>query len=294
MARANDNNDPTVLSLVRPTRQTLPVLVSSPHSGRNYDSDFLTTSRLDNLAIRRSEDAFVDDLVAGIPALGAPTLCALFPRAWLDVNREPYELDPAMFDAPMPHWINARSPRVRAGLGTIPRVVAGGAEIYRGKLKPDDAERRIKSHYMVYHDTLIGLIDETRDRFGTGCLIDCHSMPSSGNDGSRQKADIVIGDRFGASCERSITAAATEALRNAGLTVRRNDPYPGGFITENYGRPDLGMHAIQLEFNRGLYMNERTMQRGRSMAAIRDVLESTVKAIAEATLTIALPANAAE
>jgi N-formylglutamate amidohydrolase len=290
VARANDNDDPTVLSLVRPARQTLPVLVSSPHSGRNYDSAFLAVSRLDKLAIRRSEDAFVDELVAGVPALGAPALCALFPRAWLDVNREPYELDPAMFDAPMPRWINARSPRVRAGLGTIPRVVAGGAEIYRGKLTPDEAERRIKSHYMTYHDALVSLIEETRNLFGTGCLIDCHS----GNDGSRQKADIVIGDRFGASCERSITAAATEALRSAGLTVRRNDPYPGGFITENYGRPDLGIHAIQLEFNRALYMEERTMQRGQNMAAIREALESAVKAIADATLTIALPANAAE
>ncbi len=294
MARANDNDALNILSLERPARQTLPVLVSSPHSGRDYDPDFLALSRLDNLAIRRSEDAFVDELVSGIPALGAPALCALFPRAWLDVNREPYELDPAMFDAPMPRWINARSPRVRAGLGTIPRVVAGGAEIYRGKLTPDEAVLRIKSHYMAYHDNLVALIEETRGLFGTGCLIDCHSMPSAGNDGSRQKADIVIGDRFGASCERSITTAATEALRNAGLTVRRNDPYPGGFITENYGRPDLGIHAIQLEFNRALYMEERTMQRGQNMAAIRDALESVVRAIADATLTIALPANAAE
>jgi N-formylglutamate amidohydrolase len=294
VARANDNDALNILSLVRPARQTLPVLVSSPHSGRDYDADFLALSRLDNLAIRRSEDAFVDELVAGVPAQGAPALCALFPRAWLDVNREPYELDPAMFDAPMPRWINARSPRVRAGLGTIPRVVAGGAEIYRGKLTPDEAVLRIKSHYMAYHDTLVTLIEETKALFSTSCLIDCHSMPSAGNDGSRQKADIVIGDRFGASCERSITTAATEALRNAGLTVRRNDPYPGGFITENYGRPDLGIHAIQLEFNRALYMEERTMQRGSNMDAIRDALESTVRAIADATLTIALPANAAE
>ncbi len=294
MARANDNDAPEALSLVRPARQSLPVVVSSPHSGRDYDDAFLAASRLDQLAIRRSEDAFVDELVAGIPDLGAPTLCARFPRAWLDVNREPYELDPAMFDAPMLRWINARSPRVRAGLGTVPRVVAGGAEIYYGKLKPAEAESRIKQHYIPYHDALVSLIEETRKAFGTACLIDCHSMPSTGNDGQKQRADIVIGDRFGASCDRSVTAAATEALRGAGLNVRRNDPYPGGFITENYGRPNLCMHAIQLEFNRGLYMEERTMRRGKTMADIRTILETAVSAIAEATLAFALPASAAE
>ncbi|MBT7612024.1 MAG: N-formylglutamate amidohydrolase [Rhodospirillaceae bacterium] len=294
MGRAINNRTQDVLSLTKPQRQSLPVVVSSPHSGRNYDADFLAVSRLDKLAIRRSEDAFVDELIAGVAGMGAPGVAALFPRAYLDPNREPYELDPAMFDAPLPRWINSRSPRVRAGLGTVPRVVAGGAEIYRGKLLPEEAERRIKGCYVPYHDALVELIGETRATFGTACLIDCHSMPSAGNDGGRQKSDIVIGDRFGASCDRSITAAATELLREQGLTVRRNDPYPGGFITEHYGRPDQGVHAIQLEFNRALYMEERTMRRGKGMEATRQTLERAIAAIADAVLTIAAPANAAE
>jgi len=294
VARANDNGTDDVLTLTRPRQQTWPAVISSPHSGRNYEPDFLASSRLDNLAIRRSEDAFVDELVAGMPALGAPTVAALFPRAYLDPNREPYELDPAMFDAPLPRWVNTRSPRVKAGLGTVPRVVAGGAEINRHKIAPSEAESRIKRCYVPYHDALVALIEETRAAFGIACLIDCHSMPSAGNDGSRQKADVVIGDRFGASCDRSVTAAATEALRDCGLVVRRNDPYPGGFITEHYGRPDQDVHAIQLELNRGLYMDERTMRRGRGMAGTRQAVESAVAAIADAVATIAAPANAAE
>ena len=280
--------------LTKPGVQSLPFVFASPHSGDDYSEAFLAQSRLDATAIRRSEDCFVHELFSDAPALGSPLIRARFPRAYLDPNREPYELDPAMFDAPLPRWINSRSPRVRAGLGTVPRVVAGGAEIYRGKLLPEEAERRIKGCYVPYHDALVELIGETRATFGTACLIDCHSMPSAGNDGGRQKSDIVIGDRFGASCDRSITAAATELLREQGLTVRRNDPYPGGFITEHYGRPDQGVHAIQLEFNRALYMEERTMRRGKGMEATRQTLERAIAAIADAVLTIAAPANAAE
>jgi len=280
--------------LRKPDRWRLPAVVSSPHSGRDYSPDFLASSRLDDLAIRRSEDAFVDELIEGVTDHGIASVHALFPRAYLDPNREPYELDPQMFNSALPRWVNSRSPRVKAGLGTVPRVVAGGAEIYRRRLPPDEAERRIKRCYVPYHDTLVALIKEGRETFGSICLVDCHSMPSTGNDGNQQNADVVIGDRFGASCDRLITAAATEALRDRGLVVRRNDPYAGGFITEHYGRPDFGIHAVQIELNRGLYMHERTMRRGPGMAAVRTALESMVLAVAEAALTIAAPANAAE
>ena len=295
MQPVNDNGTDDVLTLRRPARQRVPVVASSPHSGRRYAQDFLNSSRLDHLAIRRSEDAFVDDLIAGLPDHGIPTVAALFPRAFVDPNREPYELDPAMFDAPLPRWVNSRSPRVKTGLGTVPRVVAGGAEISRGKLAPQEAEARIKQCYVPYHDALVALIEETRRTFGSACLVDCHSMPSAGNDGSRQKADVVIGDRFGASCDRSVTAAATAALRDLGLTVRRNDPYPGGFITEHYGRPDHDVHALQFEFNRALYMNEQTMRRiGKGMESTRLALETAVLAVADAVMAMSAPANAAE
>ena len=226
MARANDNGAPDVLVLDRPERQTLPVVVSSPHSGRRYGGAFMAASRLDRLAIRRSEDAFVDELIRGVKGLGASSVHALFPRAYLDVNREPYELDPAMFDAPLPRWVNSRSPRVKAGLGTIPRVVAGGAEIYRGKLPPSEAERRIGRCYAPYHDVLVDLVRSTRATFGAVCLIDCHSMPSTGADGGRQKADAVIGDRFGASCDRSIAARPPRRCGTTGSPCAATTPIP--------------------------------------------------------------------
>ena len=249
--------------------------------------------RLDRRTVRRSEDAFVDELICGAGDLGASSVHALFPRAYLDANRAPHELDPAMFDPP-PRWIDGRGPRVRAGLGAIPRVVAGGAELYRGKLPPSEAERRIARCHGPYHDALVELLGSARAAFGAACLIDCHSMPSVGPDGRRRTADAVVGDRFGASCDRSVSAAAVQALRDRGLAVRRNDPYPGGFITQRYGRPDAAAHAIQIEFNRKLYMNERTMRRAAGMAATRAALEAAVLAVAGAVLALAAPADAAE
>jgi N-formylglutamate amidohydrolase len=256
----------------------------------------MAVSRLDRLAIRRSEDAFVDELVAGAVALGAPMVAATFPRAYLDPNREPYELDPRMFDSPLPRWVNSRSPRVRAGLGTVPRVVAGGAEIYAGKLPPETAERRIAECYLPYHDALATLLDETRAAFGTALLLDCHSMPSGerGQHGDRGRADIVLGDRFGHACAPEITAEAAEVLRKAGYRVRRNDPYPGGFITEHYGRPGMDLHALQIEINRGLYMDEANMTRNSGMVRLKADLETLFAALARQVERLAPPAQAAE
>jgi len=298
VTRANDSDaadDRERVAIRHPVRQSLPVVVSSPHSGRLYDAGFLASSRLDPLAIRRSEDAFVDELVARAPDLGCPLVLARFPRAYLDVNREPFELDPAMFDGSLPAGINSRSPRVRSGLGTVPRVVAGGAEIYRGKLPAAEVQTRLDACYLPYHAALAGLLDATRDRFGAACLIDCHSMPSVGHEGAaRSRVDIVLGDRFGASCDRSLTEVASASLRAAGLSVRRNDPYPGGFITEHYGRPDLGLHAVQVEVNRGLYMDEKAMARGPAMAAMAACIETLIGDLGRAMLALARPAAAAE
>jgi N-formylglutamate amidohydrolase len=295
----NDKQDDAPLPPVlirRPRRQQVPLVVSSPHSGRSYPPEFIALSRLDQLAIRRSEDAFVDELVAGSVELGAPLVVATFPRALLDPNREPYELDPRMFDAPLPRWVNSRSPRVRAGLGTVPRVVAGGAEIYAGKLPPDVAEQRIKTYYMPYHDALSNLLEETRARFGTALLLDCHSMPSGvrGPNSSQARADMVLGDRFGHACAPEIMASAAETLRLAGYKVRRNDPYPGGFITEHYGRPGMDLHALQIEINRALYMDESRISRTAGMKRLKTDLELLFAKLAEQVLCLSPPANAAE
>lgn len=248
--------------VAEPARQSVPFVFNAPHAGDVYPASFLAASRLGALALRRSEDAHVDALFAGAPALGAPLLRARFPRAYLDVNREPYELDPRMFDGRLPGFANTRSMRVAGGLGTIPRLVADGHEIYARKLAVAEGLARVDALYKPYHRTLRRLVDRTAGRFGVAVLIDCHSMPSSSL--AREEvglADIVLGDRYGTSCAPVLTDRVEEALRRRGYGVMRNKPYAGGFITEHYGEPHARRHALQIEVNRALYMDERSLAR---------------------------------
>ena len=252
-----------------PTRHTAPFVFNAPHAGAVYPGSFLAASRLDALTLRRSEDAFVDALFAGVTGLGAPLMRARFPRAYLDLNREPYELDPRMFDGRLPAFANTRSMRVAGGLGTVPRIVADGQEIYRGRLPVDEALRRIEGLYKPYHRALRGLLQRTGQAFGHAVLIDCHSMPSTSlNRDDVPKADIVLGDRYGTSCTSLLTNSVEAALRARGYTVVRNKPYAGGFITEHYGEPAAGRQALQIEINRALYMDERTLDRRAGFAAL--------------------------
>lgn len=249
-----------VFEVLRPARQALPLVLASPHSGTEYPPDFVARSRLDMWAIRRSEDTFVDRIFGLAPSLGAPLIRALFPRAFVDANREPFELDPLMFAEPLPSFANIDSPRVAAGLGTIARVVGNGAEIYRDKLSFAEAQARIDRYYRPYHDALQGLIADTVAQFGTCLLLDCHSMPSVGgpmeSDAGRRRVDFVLGDCFGTSCAPAITGLAEACLAARDYRVVRNDPYAGGFTTRHYGRPGNAVHALQIEINRGLYMRE--------------------------------------
>jgi N-formylglutamate amidohydrolase len=251
--------DPPFL-VSEPLRQTIPFVFNAPHAGAIYPPEFLAGSRLDSLALRRSEDAFVDRLFANVVGLGAPFMTARFPRAYLDVNREPFELDPRMFEGRLPPYVNTRSMRVAGGLGTIPRVVADGQEIYRGRIPVDEALDRIEELYKPYHKTLRTLVQRTAKAFGHAVLIDCHSMPSTSI--AREdagKADIVLGDRYGTSCAGVLTDLVEATLRSRGYAVVRNKPYAGGFITEHYGQPAHGRHTLQVEINRSLYMDERTL-----------------------------------
>ncbi len=261
------------LEIHEPDEQTVPFVFSSPHSGRDYPDDFLAVSQLDPVTLRRSEDAFVDDLFAAAPACGAPLLKAHFPRAYVDVNREAWELDPGMFADPLPRWVNTRSLRVASGLGTIARSVSDGADIYGTKIPFAEAEHRIVHYYQPYHATLKDLLEQTKARFGCAVLIDCHSMPSIGGpldrDRGTNRADFVLGDRYGTACTYALSHAAGDFLRALGYRVTRNSPYAGGFCTEYYGRPALGVHALQIEINRGLYMDEVGMTRGRRFAAVK-------------------------
>ena len=242
-----------------PPRQTSCLVLNSPHSGSFYPPAFLSQCRLDADAIRKSEDFFVDDLFGGAVGLGAPMLRANFPRAYLDVNREPYELDPKMFSGPLPPYANSQSLRVGGGLGTLPRIVGDGLEIYTYRLPVSEALDRIETIYRPYHASLGGLVTSTRARFGKSVLLDCHSMPGSIRIGERgAKADIIIGDRFGKSASRDISEAALSLLRSRGFIVALNKPYAGGFITEHYGRPGQNVHALQIEVNRSLYVDEQS------------------------------------
>jgi N-formylglutamate amidohydrolase len=244
--------------------QALPVVVASPHSGRDYPPSFLAQSRLPPNSLRKSEDSFVDDLFAAAPAAGVPLLRARFPRIYVDANREPFELDPGMFEGAVPDYVNTGSPRVAAGLGTIARVAAGGEDIYRDKLSFAEALARIETCYRPYHAMLRRLVDATAARFGRCILLDCHSMPSLGGpaepDAGRPRADFVLGDCFGESCAARVTATADESLVAMGFRVRRNAPYSGGFTTRHYGRPEAGVHALQIEINRALYMDQERFE----------------------------------
>lgn len=244
-----------------PAEQRVPFVFNSPHSGRHYPRSFLDASRLTTLHLRSSEDAFVDQLFSKVVEIGAPLLTANFPRAWLDVNREPYELDPKLFGEKLPGHANTRSMRVLGGLGTIPRLVSEHESIYQTPPSLEEALDRIETIYRPYHDTLRRLMAQSVVKFGYGILVDCHSMPSTGSRSEgQQRPDIIIGDRYGTSCHGEISREIMRRFAERGYSVTRNKPYAGGFITEHYGRPLRGLHAVQIEINRKLYLNEKTLQ----------------------------------
>ncbi|SDU35954.1 N-formylglutamate amidohydrolase [Stappia sp. ES.058] len=272
--------DLEAFEVLHPAEQCVPFVFNSPHSGCHYPDAFLRASRLDSTAIRRSEDAFVDELFEHVVPLGAPLLRARFPRAYLDVNREPYELDPKMYDDRLPSYANIRSIRVAGGLGTIARVVGEAQEIYQGRLCVHEALERIETIYKPYHQTLRRLLAQTHVAFGYAVLIDCHSMPSAikTSDGS-PRPDFILGDRYGTSCAVQLLDAASETLRGMGYRVSRNKPYAGGFITEHYGRPVKGLHALQLEINRGLYMDETKTRKHAGFATLAQDLGKLAKAL---------------
>ena len=264
--------------------QSVPVIFTSPHSGRNYPPEFVAASRLDPLTLRRSEDSFVDEIYARAPQLGAPLIKAQFPRAYVDPNREAYELDPAMFEDPLPDYVNTNSARVAAGLGTVAKVVTNGEEIYAGPLKFAEARRRIEKYYIPYHDALKRLIARTRRRFGVCLVIDCHSMPSVGGpmefDSGRRRVDIVLGDAHGTSCAEAVTGLVEDQLAKIGFTVDRNDPYSGGYTTRTYGRPETGIHVLQIEINRGAYMDETTMVRSARFPGLIEKINTLIVRLA--------------
>ncbi len=287
-ATETDDNRSPVPSwrLLAPAEQTAPVVFASPHSGRDYPPEFIAASRLNVVSLRGSEDAFIDEIFASAPDFGAPLLCARFPRAYVDANREAFELDPEMFTDPLPDYVNTRSPRIAAGLGTIARVVTDGEDIYHEPLRFEDALGRIEALYRPYHKALQGLLQATQERFGGCLLVDCHSMPSGqlapelGAGDGNKPADMVLGDCFGTSSAPAVTDIAKAALEASGFTVALNKPYAGGFTTRHYGRPREGVHVLQVEINRALYMDEKLVRRGPGLPALKCRLGPLMRALA--------------
>ena len=289
----------TPVCLRVPERISAPLLFSSPHSGRIYPRAFLHASRLDANTLRTSEDSFVDELFGDVVSLGVPLLRALFPRAYLDVNREPYELDPRMFDGRLPPFANTRSVRVNGGLGTIARIVADTHEIYHRPLGIDEALTRIEKLYIPYHRMLGRQLVALRRLFGVAILIDCHSMPSiAAGDEQTVRPDFVLGDRYGTSCSIRITDEVQAVLENLGYSVRRNKPYAGGYITERYGKPVRRLHALQIEVNRALYMDEGSFDKApgfaRTKADLTTLAGNLVSLVSLDPAWLAPPREAAE
>lgn len=269
-----------VYSLVQPEVQRVPLVFASPHSGAEYSLDFLGRSLLDRQMIRSSEDAFVDQLYSSAPGQGAPLLAAKVPRAFVDLNRAADELDPAVIEG---LGRSAHNPRISSGLGVIPRVVAGGRPIYSGKMTLEEAETRLRDYWHPYHARLRRMLEQTREAFGEAVLIDCHSMPHEAIDShirpGQPRPEVVLGDRFGAAAGREVTERIEAAFSSAGLRVARNAPFAGAYITQAYGRPSRGVHVVQVEIDRALYMNEKKVEPSEDFAAFQALIAGVVSEI---------------
>jgi N-formylglutamate amidohydrolase len=281
-ARKNASNADAPFVLIEPLRRTAPLIFASPHSGRRYPPEMLAAAQVGLESLRRGEDAFVDELFAPAARHGALVLCGAVSRSFIDLNRDPYELDPEMFADALPAHANTSSSRVQAGLGAIPKIAGDGKPIYRRKLRLDEAETRIREVYIPYHAQLTALIEDMREAFGCAVLLDCHSMPSCAR--GAHAPDIVLGDRFGAACHPSVIALAEATLRKMGYHVARNAPFAGGHITQTYGRPAAHVHALQIELNRGLYLDERTLERGPGLPRVRADMGRLAEVLAAAEL----------
>jgi len=267
--------------LTRPAARTSCVVFASPHSGRDYPKSLLARTGLDARLIRSSEDAFVDQLFAAAPEHGAPLLAARVPRAWVDLNRAADELDPALVEGVVRR---AHNPRVASGLGVIPRVVAGGRAIYSGKIGLDEARERLDTGWIPYHAALQSLLAESLEQFGESILIDCHSMPHeaielAGTRG-RPRPHVVLGDRYGAAAAPRVMARIEAAFTAAGLRVARNTPFAGAYVTQTYGRPSRRQHAVQIEIDRSLYMDEARIEPHSGFEAFRTRLSGVIAEIA--------------
>ena len=272
---------PVAVQIQEPARATSAVVFASPHSGRVYPQDLTAQAQVPDLVLRSSEDAFVDLLIADAPEFGAALVTSQVPRSYVDFNRAADEFDPALIEGVAKAGLN---PRVASGLGVIARVVANGRSIYRGKLPRAEADRRILRYWSPYHAALADALERTHRRFGQVLLCDVHSMPHEALNGHAARGaarpDVVIGDRWGASARGDVVDGVEAILTKAGFTVARNAPFAGAYIAQRYGQPSRGMHAVQIEIDRALYLDERSIQPLPGFEAFCGVMRGVVQRIA--------------
>ncbi|WP_417588053.1 N-formylglutamate amidohydrolase [Pararhodobacter oceanensis] len=272
---------PIAAQIAEPLRATSPVVFASPHSGRVYPAAFLAEAQLPELILRSSEDAFVDQLLASAPEFGAPLLTTQVPRAYVDFNRDADELDPALILGAPRAGLN---PRVASGLGVVARVVSNGRAIYRGKIPLSEAQARITAYWHPYHTALTSLLERQHRRFGQVLLCDFHSMPHEALTGhvarGARRPQIIIGDRWGAACAPGIVDQVEAIWRKTGLTVARNAPFAGAYITQRYGQPSTGMNVVQIEIDRALYMDEARIAPSADFAAFQGLMRGVIAELA--------------
>jgi N-formylglutamate amidohydrolase len=259
-----------------------PLLITSPHSGCDYPPEFLAASRLDAHAIRQSEDMFVAELFAGAPEAGIPLMAARFPRAYVDLNRAADELEPTLFHEKLPDHIPKPSLRAKSGLGTVPRLVAENTPIYDHKLSYAEAQHRIETVYQPFHDALDTALRDAHQAHGLALLLDAHSMPSQAIKKTGQadgEIDFVLGNRHGRACDERLSDWVGAFLTALGWRVAYNKPYAGGFITEQYGAPANGFHALQIEINRAIYMDEASHQKHQGFVALHADITAMMHAL---------------
>jgi N-formylglutamate amidohydrolase len=282
---------PAAVQVFEPVETSSHLVFASPHSGRVYPADLLARAQVDALTLRSSEDAFVDLLIADAPRFGAPMITTEVPRAYVDFNRAVDELDPALIENVARGGLN---PRVASGLGVIARVVANGRPIYRARLPRAEAEARIARFWRPYHAALDEVLHRQRARFGQVVLCDMHSMPHEAICAHRARPEVVLGDRYGAACAPPVLDRIEAVFRRAGLKVLRNAPFAGAYVAQHYGRPSSGMHAVQIEIDRGLYLDEARVEPGPGFEAFRVLMRGVVSELAALGESPAQPRLAAE
>lgn len=281
---------PRAVLISQPDRITTHVVFASPHSGRVYPADLIARAQVDSRILRSSEDAYVDLLLAAAPGLGAPLITTEVPRAYVDFNRAETELDPALIQGAPRIGTN---PRVASGLGVIARVVANGRPIYRGSLTLAQARQRIDHYWRPYHGALSDLLTAQHNRFGQVLLVDVHSMPREALTGHHTRGvprpDIVLGDRHGAACRPDLFEQIEAVIAAEGLRVARNAPFAGAYTAQRYGRPGQGMHVVQMEIDRGLYLDEQRIEPSVAFEQFRAVMDRIVAGIAAIGRADSLP-----